>query len=68
MKTEFASIKLARPFVAWLKREAARRGVSMYELVEELVCRGREKPWRGEYAVDHGISEGRGQGKKRGDQ
>ncbi len=45
-KTEFASVKLARPFVAWLKREAARRGVPMYELVEELAARGMPRPWR----------------------
>jgi hypothetical protein len=46
MKTEFASVKLARPFVAWLKREAARRGIPMYELVEELAARGLRRPWR----------------------
>jgi hypothetical protein len=47
MKTEFASIKLARPFVAWLKREAARRGVPMYELVEVLVAKaGVVRPWQ----------------------
>jgi hypothetical protein len=45
MKTEFASVKLSRPFVAWLKREAARRGICMYELVEELAARGQPKPW-----------------------
>jgi hypothetical protein len=39
-KVEFASVKLTRPFSAWLKLEAARRGVFMYELVEELVARG----------------------------
>ena len=46
LRTEFASIKLARPFVAWLKREAARRGVYLYVLVEELVARGQKAPWR----------------------
>lgn len=49
MKTEFASVKLARPFVAWLKREAARRGVPMYELVEELVSRGQKRFWQPEH-------------------
>ncbi len=45
-KTDFASVKLARPFVAWLKREAARRGIPMYELVEELASRGMPvRPW-----------------------
>lgn len=43
----FASIKLSRPFVAWLKRQAAARGVPMYELVEELCARVYgKKPWR----------------------
>jgi hypothetical protein len=36
----FASVKLRRPFVVWLKREAARRSVPMYELVEELCTKG----------------------------
>jgi len=44
--SEFASVKLARTFVVWLKREAARRGISMYELVEELCARGGVRPWR----------------------
>lgn len=43
---DFASVKLSRPFVAWLKREAARRGIPMYEVVEELVARGQHpRPW-----------------------
>ena len=41
----FASIKAGRPFVAWLKRESARRGVPMYELLELLVSRGGARPW-----------------------
>jgi hypothetical protein len=46
MKVDFASIKLSRSFVAWLKRESARRGVPMYELVEQLVARGMpQRPW-----------------------
>ena len=48
MKTDFATAKLARPFVVWLKLEAARRGVPIYELVEELVARGGPRPWRAE--------------------
>jgi predicted DNA-binding ribbon-helix-helix protein len=44
-KTEFASIKLTRPFVIWLKREAARRGLHMYQLVEELASHGGSRPW-----------------------
>ena len=45
--TDFATVKLARPFAAWLKVEAARRGVFMYELIEELVAQGKKRPWRG---------------------
>jgi acyl-CoA reductase-like NAD-dependent aldehyde dehydrogenase len=47
-EADFASVKLARPFAAWLKRESARRGTFMYELAEELVARGYggRRPWR----------------------
>ena len=45
IKTDFASAKFARPILAWLKREAARKGLPMYELVEELVARGGPRPW-----------------------
>ena len=45
-KTEFASAKLARPFAIWLKQLAARRGLPMYELLEELVANGKPRPWR----------------------
>jgi hypothetical protein len=43
----WASAKLRRPFVAWLKIEAARRGVFMGDLLETLVEQsiGRA-PWR----------------------
>lgn len=51
MKTDFASCKLRRPFVMWLKQQAARRGVPLYELVEELAARGRSKPWAGPTAT-----------------
>lgn len=47
MKNEFASVKLARPLVAWLKQQAARRGIPMYELVEEMCAtRVGKRPWR----------------------
>lgn len=46
MKGEFASCKLRRSFVVWLKQQAARRGVPIYELVEELAARGRSRPWQ----------------------
>ena len=41
-----ASTKIARPFLGWLKIEAARRGVPMYELIEQLIARGGPRPWR----------------------
>ena len=46
--SDWASIKLRRPFVVWLKGEAARQGIFMGELVEELVTRalGGRVPWR----------------------
>jgi hypothetical protein len=47
MKNDFASVKLRRPFLAWLKREAARRGLPMYEVVEVLVSRLGVRPWDG---------------------
>lgn len=50
--TDFASVKLSRPFVSWLKREAAVRGLPMYELVEEMVGRGGSRPWRSETTPD----------------
>jgi hypothetical protein len=44
---DFASVKVSRPFAAWLKREAAKRGVPMYELIEQLAEIGlRQRPWR----------------------
>jgi len=46
MKTDFASCKLRRQFVAWLKQQAALRGVPIYELVEELAARGQSRPWK----------------------
>jgi hypothetical protein len=43
--SNFGSAKLRRPFLAWLKQEAARRGTTIYDLVEELVARGGHRPW-----------------------
>jgi len=45
VKKDLASTKLARPFLIWLKIEAIRKGVPMYELVEMLVARGKVRPW-----------------------
>lgn len=38
---KFASVKMSREFVAWLKVEAARAGVPMYEFVERKFKRVR---------------------------
>jgi hypothetical protein len=39
ISTDFATMKVKREFLIWLKMESARRGVFMYDLVEELVSR-----------------------------
>lgn len=44
-KVELASIKLSRPFLLWLKIEAARKRLPMYALLEKLVDRGGVRPW-----------------------
>ena len=46
---DFASVKLPRNFLVWLKVEAARKSVPIYALLENLV--GRGKPWRKKGAV-----------------
>ena len=46
---EYASVKLPRAFVSWLKIEAAKKGVPMYEAAEALVQAGlgkKVRPWR----------------------
>jgi hypothetical protein len=46
--TNFRTMKVRSEFLAWLRQESARRGIFLYELVEELASRslaGR-KPWR----------------------
>jgi hypothetical protein len=54
MANDFASIKIRRAFLAWLRQEAARRGIFVYELVEELAVRRfpKQAPWR-RLAGDH---------------
>jgi len=37
-QSKWANVKLRRPFVRWLKIEAAQRGQFMGELVEKLVA------------------------------
>jgi hypothetical protein len=45
-KIEWATCKLRRPFVVWLKVQAARRGATMGELVEEFAERAMgSAPW-----------------------
>lgn len=46
--SDFSSVKLRNEFVAWLRQEAARRGVFLYELIEDITSRtiaGRT-PWK----------------------
>jgi hypothetical protein len=44
---EWASIKLHRPLVAWLKVEAAIRGIYMGDLVDELLKQALGgAPWK----------------------
>lgn len=46
-KTDFASIKLARPFVQWLRVEAAKQGVPMYAYLESLLTPSfGTPPWK----------------------
>jgi hypothetical protein len=44
-KADLASAKFSRRFLVWLKIEAARKSVPMYELIETLVARGKARPW-----------------------
>ena len=37
--TDFATMKVKRDFLVWLKMESARRGIFIYDLVEELAAR-----------------------------
>lgn len=37
--TDFATMKIKRDFLAWLKMESARRGIFLYDLVEDLAAR-----------------------------
>lgn len=41
-------MKIKRDFLVWLKMESARRGVFIYDLIEELAARGYagKKIWR----------------------
>jgi hypothetical protein len=46
--TEFGSVKMRKGFLQWLKIEAAKQGVPMYELIENLAAKtwdGRGRPW-----------------------
>jgi hypothetical protein len=44
----WASIKLRRPLVRWLKIEASKQGIGMGALTEQLVARAiKGTPWTG---------------------
>ena len=45
----FATVRLRRPFVRWLRMEAARRETFIYEILEDLAARslGDKTPWLG---------------------
>ena len=44
----FSTMKVRTDFLAWLRRESARRGTFLYEVIEEIMARsyGGMKPWR----------------------
>jgi len=46
-KSNFSTMKVRSEFFAWLRRESVRRGIFLYELVEELSSRSMfgKKPW-----------------------
>ncbi len=45
---QFSTMKVKGDFLAWLKRESVRRGIYLYELVEEIASStlAGKKPWR----------------------
>ncbi len=47
MRHEFRTLKVRAPLADWLKRKAARDGVRIYVLVEDLIAAGlgRVRPW-----------------------
>jgi len=46
--TNFQTMKVRGEFLAWLRLESARRGIFLYELIEELAARSLagNKPWK----------------------
>lgn len=52
-KEDFAPVRLRARFVHWLKVEAAKRGISMYRMVEEVAASGQRgrRPWDDEPAT-----------------
>lgn len=46
--TNFSTVKVRSDFLAWLRREGARRGIFLYELLEETAARSLagKKPWQ----------------------
>jgi hypothetical protein len=49
VSTSFATMKVKKDFHTWLRMESVRRGIFLYELVEELASRSLagKKPWDG---------------------
>ena len=45
--TDFSTMKIRSSFLAWLKRESGRRGLFLYEVVEEMatVALAGATPW-----------------------
>ena len=52
VSTDFHTLKVKSDFFAWLRRESVRRGIFLYDLVEELASWSllRKKPWRDQSA------------------
>jgi hypothetical protein len=48
VSNDFRTMKVRGEFLTWLRRESARRGIFLYELVEELASHAMagKKPWQ----------------------
>ena len=48
VSNNFQTMKVRGEFLAWLRRESARRGIFLYELIEELAERSLagNRPWK----------------------
>jgi hypothetical protein len=47
VSTNFATMKVRQEFLAWLRLESVRRGIFLYELVEEMASQALvgKRPW-----------------------